>query len=123
MQSACPGAPRGKGQAPAGVGSRPAAGIPRSPRFSAGLTASPRLNAVLTSATWENACERLREVAELAPRARVVLLGEETDVVGEREQALEERAGLAPAPLQRVVVGRASAVPGRSPRQPVQCLK
>jgi hypothetical protein len=36
--------------------------------------------------------ERLREVAELAPGAGVVLLRQETEVVSEREQALEELA-------------------------------
>jgi hypothetical protein len=34
--------------------------------------------------------ERLREVAELPPGDRVVLLGEEADVVAEIEQPLEE---------------------------------
>ena len=42
--------------------------------------------------------ERLREVAELALRDRVVLLGEQPDVVGQAEQPLEQRAGLVGAP-------------------------
>ena len=40
--------------------------------------------------------ERLREVAEQAVRGRVVLLGVQPDVVGESEQAFEERR---PRPL------------------------
>ena len=36
--------------------------------------------------------EGLRKVAELASRARVVLLGKEADVVAQSEQPLEQRA-------------------------------
>src|SRR5688500_16749594 len=36
--------------------------------------------------------ERLREVADLPPQTGIVLLGEEADVVAQREQPLEQRA-------------------------------
>ena len=45
--------------------------------------------------------ERLREVAELPARSRVVLLGEQADVVAEVEQPLEELARLVVLALQR----------------------
>ena len=53
--------------------------------------------------------ERLRKVADLPPRARVVLLGEQADVVAQREQPLEQRPRLVVAPLQDVVVGEPEA--------------
>src|SRR5918992_499270 len=48
--------------------------------------------------------KRLREVAEQAPRDRVVFLGEEANVVGEAEQPLEELVRLVPATLHAEVV-------------------
>src|SRR3546814_15407414 len=50
--------------------------------------------------------ERLREVAELAAEPRVVLLGEQAEVVAQCEQALEQRLGVAPAADHGVGVGR-----------------
>src|SRR5215204_284438 len=58
--------------------------------------------------------ERLREVAELAPQARVVLLGEQADVVAEREQTLEERSRLRPAAGEGVVAAP-DLLKGRGP--------
>src|SRR5713226_10349981 len=46
-------------------------------------------------------CERLREVAELPVRDRVVLLGEQTDVAAQVEQPLEQLARLLDLALQR----------------------
>ena len=42
--------------------------------------------------------EGLREVAELRPAMRIVLLGEQTDIVAQREQPLEELARLVVLP-------------------------
>ena len=49
--------------------------------------------------------EGLREVADEAPRHRVVLLGEEAEVVAQREQALEERPRVVDAADQVQAVG------------------
>src|SRR5205085_9626046 len=51
-----------------------------------------------------DAREGLRIVAELPPLEGVELLGEQAELVPEREQALEERARLVEPPLERVVV-------------------
>ena len=48
--------------------------------------------------------ERLGEVAELAPRRRVIFLGQESNVVGEANQSLEEGASFVDASQQREVV-------------------
>src|SRR4051794_22647299 len=48
--------------------------------------------------------ERLREISELAFGARVIFLGEEPDIVPEREQPLEELAGVVASTHQHVVV-------------------
>src|SRR5690348_13455070 len=49
--------------------------------------------------------ERLREVADQPAAADVVLLGEEADVVAQREQSLEELPRLVAAAGQREIVG------------------
>ena len=49
--------------------------------------------------------ERLREVPQLSPGLGVELLGQETDVVPEVEQPLEELAGVVVAALEREDVG------------------
>src|SRR6185312_11407424 len=49
--------------------------------------------------------QRLREVAEHHPVDRVVLLGEEADVVAQREEPLEQALGLAPASGERERIG------------------
>ena len=56
------------------------------------------LEAELTSETWENAWGKL---PDQAPRDRVVLLGEQAEIVAEGQQPLEELAGI-------VVAARAS---------------
>jgi len=48
--------------------------------------------------------ERLREVAHLPPALRVVLLGEQADVVANGEQALEEPLGVVATAKEREVV-------------------
>ena len=50
-----------------------------------------RLRAVLTSDTWENACGKL---PSMPLGDRVVLLGQQADVVAQRQQPLEQRARL-----------------------------
>ena len=53
--------------------------------------------------------ERLREVAELIPRGGIVFLGEQSDIVAQREEPLEQRTSLvlagpatpAPRPARR----------------------
>ena len=56
--------------------------------------AGPVIVEVVRAVHQRHVGERLREVAEHALRRRVVLLGEQPDVVGEPEQALEQRARL-----------------------------
>ena len=53
--------------------------------------------------------EGLREVADLAPERRVVLLGEEAEVVAQAQQPLEEALGLVEAPGEGVVVDEPEA--------------
>src|SRR5882724_582520 len=53
--------------------------------------------------------ESLREVAEVAARARIVLLREQTHVVGEAAQPLEEAARLVAAPEHDEAVGQPEA--------------
>src|SRR5437762_10611307 len=53
--------------------------------------------------------ERLGEIAHLTLRPRIILLGEEPDVIAEREQPLEESARVLMAPLQHVVVRKPKA--------------
>src|SRR3712207_708969 len=50
--------------------------------------------------------ERLREVAELPPGERVVLLGQQADVVADRQQVLERPPGVLVPAEQGVVVGQ-----------------
>src|SRR5439155_1403479 len=52
--------------------------------------------------------DRLRKVAELATRARVVFLGQQAYVVAQREQAREQCLGFGAAPRQRQRVSGAS---------------
>src|SRR5712691_200411 len=59
--------------------------------------------------------ERLREVADLAAAARVVLLGQQADVVAQREDPLEQRARLVDAPEQHVRVGEPEAARDEHP--------
>jgi hypothetical protein len=49
--------------------------------------------------------ERLREIAELSPRLRIVFLCEQADIVAQREQALEQGACFGVSLLQLVIVG------------------
>ena len=49
--------------------------------------------------------ERLREVPDLSLERRMILLGEEADVVADGEQPLEQRARLVVPALQQIVVG------------------
>src|SRR5690349_9428807 len=53
--------------------------------------------------------ESLWEVSDLAREARVVLLCKKSDIVAQRQQALEKLAGLLHAPLQDVVVRQPEA--------------
>ena len=68
--------------------------------------------------------ERLREVADAGGRARVVLLGQQPDIVAQRQQPLEQLARLVAAADQREVVGqperarRNAPSPGGSPSTP-----
>ena len=48
--------------------------------------------------------ERLREVADEPLELRVVLLGEKAEIVAERQQAVEQLAGLVELPEQNEVV-------------------
>ena len=69
--------------------------------------------------------ERLREVAELAALLRIVLLGEQPDVVAQRQQRSKSSLGLVAAALQREVVGepeRAGEERALAGRQPVDAL-
>ena len=50
--------------------------------------------------------ERLREIADQPPRHRVVLLGQQAEVVAEVEQPLEELAGIVVAPEHAQAVGQ-----------------
>ena len=61
--------------------------VPPSARCSAGLSPRVRLKAVLISADM---AEGLREVALLALLARLVLLGQQAEIVADGEQALEQ---------------------------------
>ena len=51
--------------------------------------------------------ERLRVVADLSPCPRIVLFGEQTDIVAQREEPFEQRASVIVPTLQDVVVGKA----------------
>jgi hypothetical protein len=53
--------------------------------------------------------ESLRIVADLPARLRVVLLGEEADIVAQLEQPLKERTGVITPTLQDIVVGQPKA--------------
>src|SRR5215510_9249468 len=53
--------------------------------------------------------ECLREVAELPPRPRIVFLCQQTDIVAQREQALEQGTCFNIAMLQLVIVGQPKA--------------
>src|SRR5690242_17248837 len=59
--------------------------------------------------------ESLWEVSDLAREARVVLLCKKSDIVAQRQQALEKLAGLVHAPLQDVVVGQPEAAGQKGP--------
>ena len=62
--------------------------------------------------------ERLREVAELAPGHRVVLLGQQPHVVAQTQQPLEQLAGLvAPARSSPARRPARTSRPGRRPRR------
>ena len=79
-------------------------GWPYSDRRScAGPCARVRFSAVLISETCENACGKL-------PSRRlwtgIVLLGEQADIVAQRQQAPEQRARFVHAPRQRIVVAQ-----------------
>src|SRR5579875_3277401 len=66
--------------------------------------------------------EGLGKVADLPLELRIVFLGEEPDIVAQREQALEQLARLVHPILQRVIVGEPEAageegaLAGRKPR-------
>lgn len=47
--------------------------------------------------------ERLREVSHLALQSRIVLFGEQSDVIGERDDVFEQSQRVVMAPLERVV--------------------
>ena len=49
--------------------------------------------------------ERLRKIAQLAPQPRIVLLGEQPDIVAQRPQSLEQPSRIVPTTQQHVVVG------------------
>jgi UDP-N-acetyl-D-mannosaminuronic acid transferase (WecB/TagA/CpsF family) len=49
---------------------------------------------VMRRVNQSHVSERLREVAELSFKARIVLLGEQPDIVAELEQTLENSARL-----------------------------
>src|ERR1700731_4495062 len=69
--------------------------------------------------------EGLREVPELASEAWIVFLRQKADIVAQGQQALEQFAGLADAPLQDEVVGEPKAAREKHPlagRQPVDHL-
>src|SRR5688572_23152969 len=72
-----------------------------------------------------NVGEGLRKVAEETPGDRIVLLGKQADVVGEAEEALEQRARFVHAALQAKVVGEPEAAGEEhalARRQPVDRL-
>src|SRR5689334_5885673 len=53
--------------------------------------------------------EGLRKISDLAREARVEFLGEQSDIVAQRQQTLEELARLVDAPQQGIVVGQPKA--------------
>ena len=59
--------------------------------------------------------EGLRVVAHLPPRPRIVFFGEQTDIVAQREQPLEQYAGVVVPALQDVVVGEPETAGNKRP--------
>src|SRR5579864_7098276 len=53
--------------------------------------------------------ESLREIAQLSPGCRIVLFGQEADIIAQREQALEDLTRLGLAPLHRHIVSEPKA--------------
>jgi hypothetical protein len=53
--------------------------------------------------------ERLRKISEHAPGTRVVFLGEQTEIILQREQALEKHLRIVETPLQDVIVRQPEA--------------
>ncbi len=88
----------------------------RSPgRLSSGTPDLARLRAVLTRPTWENAWGKL---PTRRPGARVVLLGQQADVVAETEEPLEQRPGIVVAAEEGEVVGKPERAGQDSARRP-----
>ena len=88
---------------------------PRFPAVSALLRGSLRAGQVVGGVDQRDVREGLRKVADLAGEARVVLLGEESDVVTQRKQVLEKLAGLLDASLQDEIVGQPKAAGQKCP--------
>src|SRR5689334_6900717 len=59
--------------------------------------------------------EGLRIVAHLPPCPWIVFFGEQTDIVAQRQQPLEQRAGVVVPALQDVVVGVPKAAGNKRP--------
>src|SRR5205807_6707183 len=57
----------------------------------------------------------LRKISDLAREARVEFLSEQSDIVAQRQQTLEELARLVDAPQQDVVVGQPKAAGQKGP--------
>ena len=53
--------------------------------------------------------KRLRKVPELASEPRIVLLGQEADIVAQRQEAFKKLARLRHAPLHDEIVGEPEA--------------
>ena len=69
--------------------------------------------------------ESLREVPAQPAGHRVILLGQEADIIGQPSQSIEDALGLGPPPLQRQIVGepeRARQEPPLAPGQPVDLV-
>src|SRR5260370_4300194 len=98
---------------------------PRLAAVRALLRRALRAGQVVGSVDQRDVREGLWKISDLATEARVVLLREKSDIVAQRQQALEKLAGLGEAPLQDVVVGQPEAAGQKGPlarRQAVQDL-
>ncbi|MFC4343065.1 hypothetical protein [Cupriavidus numazuensis] len=49
--------------------------------------------------------QRLREVSGHATHERIIFFGEQTDIIAQQEEALEQGSGVVPAACQRIGVG------------------
>ena len=85
-------------------------------RCSAGFSRRAKLCAVFTRATWENACGKF---PTMRPALGIVFLGQQTDIVAQGKQMLEEFfCLLTPSKQDEVVRVARSCRPGKRLRGP-----